>query len=309
MIVRNWGQQMLLNIFQPSDLAEELTLLHKAGLPRGHSTGWKVIDEFYTVAPGYWTVITGIPAHGKSTWMDGLMLNLIRQGWKFIVYSPENQPHAMHLAHLIEKYTERPFRKGYHNALEPSDLAEAVCALDDSIRLLAFDGGANFPSMNALQFTAHEILQDWDTGPVGIVIDPWNELDHTPLAGLNETQMINHELMIWRQWIRDHGKQVHGFIIAHPQKPQRGKNGTLNAVGLYDINGSAAWYNKSDMGIIVRRTDEEGVTEIDVEKCRFRHIGKKGTALLRFNSGTGNYYDIERLGGGYGSRDQIGDPF
>src|SRR5258708_2802118 len=183
--VRNWGQAML-NIYQPSDLAEELTLLHKDGLPRGHSTGWAGVDEFYSVSPGFWTVITGIPSHGKSTWMDCLMLNLVRQGWKFIIYSPENQPHAMHLAHLIEKYTERPFRHGYYVCLEPSDIAEAIDALDNSIRLLAFDGGAAFPTMNTIKVTPHEILEDWDGGPVGIVIDPWNELDHTPVAGLNE---------------------------------------------------------------------------------------------------------------------------
>lgn len=299
----------MLQIISISDLAEEITTLHQQGLPRGYSTGWLGMDEFYTVAPGFWTVITGIPSHGKSTWMDCLMLNLIRQGWKFIVYSPENQPHALHAAHLIEKYTERPFRHGYHNALMPADIAEAVSALDDSIRLLAFDGGAAFPSMNTIMFTSHEILEDWTDGPVGIVVDPWNELDHTPVAGLNETQMINHELMLWRQWIRDHGTQVHGFIIAHPQKPQRGKNGTLNPVGLYDINGSAAWYNKADVGIIVRRTEDEFVTEIDIEKCRFRHIGKKGSSFLTFNPGTCTYREADIRGGSYREFDQESDPF
>ncbi|MHB8272766.1 hypothetical protein [Bradyrhizobium sp.] len=299
----------MLRIITLSDLAEEITTLHQTGLPRGYSTGWPSIDELYTVAPGFWTVITGIPSHGKSTWMDCLMLNLIRQGWKFIVYSPENQPHALHAAHLIEKFSERPFRHGYYNALEPTDIAEAVCTLDGSIRLLAFDGGAAFPSLNTVMFTAHEIMEEWTDGPIGIVVDPWNELDHAPIAGLSETQMINHELMLWRQWIRDHGKQAHGFIIAHPQKPQRGKNGTLSDVGLYDINGSAAWYNKSDVGVIVRRKEEEFVTEVDVEKCRFRHLGKKGSAFLTFNPGTGTYREADIRGGSYREFNSSGDPF
>ena len=290
-------------------MAEELTVLHKAGLPRGYSTGWPLIDQFYTIAPGFWTVITGIPSHGKSAWVDNVMLNLISQGWKFIIYSPENQPHALHLAHLIEKFTKRPFRHGYHNRLEPVDIAEAVGTLDESIRILAFDGGAAFPSINTVMFTAHEILDEWNEGPVGVIVDPWNELDHAPLAGLTETQMINHELMVWRQWIRDHGKQVHGFIIAHPQKPSRGRNGEFTRIGLYDINGSAAWYNKSDGGVIIRRTTDEFITEIEVEKCRFRHLGKKGSAFLRFNPGTQTYEDAEMRGGSYRSIDQDGDSF
>lgn len=308
---RNQGKFVtMLNIISLSDLAEELTALHRDGMPSGYSTGWASVDQFYTVAPGFWTVITGVPSHGKSTWMDCLMLNLIRQGWRFIVYSPENQPHALHLAHLIEKYTERPFGKKYNNALQPADIAEAMSDLDASIKLLAFDGGAAFPTLQTVMFTAHEILSgDWDgDGPVGIVVDPWNELDHNPIAGLNETQMINHELMFWRQWIRDH-KQVHGFVIAHPQKPGRDKKGNINPVGLYDINGSAAWYNKSDAGIIIRRKDEEDVTEIEIEKCRFRHHGKKGSTLLTFERGTQTYHESDCRGGSYRSFDNPGDPF
>jgi twinkle protein len=302
----------MLRIISPSDLSEEVTALHQSGLPGGYSTGWPCVDDFYTLAPGFWTVITGVPSHGKSTWLDNLMLNLIRQGWKFIVYSPENQPHALHVAHLIEKLTKRPFRRGYHNCLEPCDLAEAMGTLDESVKMLAFDGGAAFPSMNTIQFTAHEIISTcdgWDEGPIGLIVDPWNELDHTPVAGLNETQMINHELMIWRQWIRDHGTQVHGFIVAHPQKPGRDKKGNINPVGLYDINGSAAWYNKADMGVIVRRKEDEDVTEIEIEKCRFRHLGKKGIALLDFESGTGTYHGSQYRGGSYRSFDKPGDDF
>lgn len=305
------GLVTMLNIISLSDLAEELTVLHRDGMPGGSSTGWRSLDQYYTVAPGFWTVITGIPSHGKSTWMDCLMLNLIRQGWRFIVYSPENQPHALHLAHLIEKYTKRPFRRQYNDHLQAADIAEAVSDLDTSIKLLAFDGGASFPTLQTVMFTSHEILEgEFDgPGPVGIVVDPWNELDHNPLPGLNETQMVNHELMFWRQWIRDH-KNVHGFIIAHPQKPGRDKKGKINPVGLYDINGSAGWYNKADSGIIVRRKDdEEDVTEIEVEKCRFRHIGKKGSTLLTFERGTGTYRESGYRGGSYREYDEAGDPF
>jgi twinkle protein len=282
----------MLNILQPSDLTEELTTLYRDGLQPGDSLGWDCTDEFYTISPGFWTVITGIPSHGKSAWMDCVMVNMMRNGWKFICYSPESQPASLHLSQLLEKHLGRPFRRGYNRRMEPDDIALAMSELEPNLRLLRHDGGLGFPTLNTVMFTVQEILQmeRWEDAKIGVVVDPWNNLDHTPKPGLNETQMTAYELMTWREWIRTHGKQVHGFIIAHPQKPQRDRNGDYRDVGLYDINGSAHWYNQSDGGIIVRRR-EDGETVIDIEKCRWKHLGRKGTAYLRFNSGTGCFHE------------------
>ena len=86
---------------------------------------------------------------------------------------------------------------------------------------------------------------------------------------------------------------------------QRGKDGDFKDVTLYDISGSSAWKNKCDFGIIIRR--REDVTVIDVEKCRWRHLGKVGTAFLTFNPGMNIYYDQEQRNRGYGSDDEDND--
>jgi len=283
----------MLKIIEASDLTQELQALYDGGLAPGESTGWHSLDEFYTVQEGFWTVVTGVPSHGKSTWIDNLMLNLIREEktWRFLVYSPENQPVALHMALLVEKLWRRPFRAGYNNRILPDELLRAVNVISNRIKILQWDRDASFPNIFGLMEACNQQIADWhEKGyKVGIIIDPWNELDHSPLAGQNETQWTNHELMCFRQWVRD--MQVHGWIVAHPQKPQRTKDGKQARPTLYDINGSAAWYNKADMGIIVHRRDEDE-TEIEVGKCRFKHLGKKGSTYLRFNAGTGSYYDI-----------------
>lgn len=282
----------MLQIVTPSDLSPELTALYQSGLPAGTRTGWDSLDTLYTVSPGYWTVVTGIPSHGKSTWVDNLVLNLIRRGWKAIIYSPEQQPVELHMSLMVEKWLNRPFRYGYNARIDPSGLAEAVDALDGSLRILRHDGGAIWPSMNSYQLAVDEIVHGaWkDEQKIVCVLDPWNELDHAPVSGMNETQMTNHELMLYRMWIRN-SKRLHGVIVTHPAKPQKDKNGNWKDVGLYDINGSAAWKNKCDHGIIVIRREEH--TEVNVEKCRFRHLGKQGIAQLDFYSGTGVYRDPE----------------
>lgn len=78
-------------------------------MPRGADTGWPLLDRHYSVRPGEWTLVTGIPGHGKSEFLDAMTINLAaRHGWRFGIFSPENQPFSLHLAKLAEKYTGNP---------------------------------------------------------------------------------------------------------------------------------------------------------------------------------------------------------
>lgn len=281
----------MLEIVSAMNFRDEIQTLYTQGLRAGTPTEWETLNPFYTIETGFWTVVTGIPSHGKSTWLDCLMLHLMKYKWNFIIYSPENQPSGLHVAQLAEKLANKPFREGYANRLTEADVAKAIAWLDPRLRILRMAADAPVvPDINGILYACQEIIAaEWgNSQKVGIIIDPWNEMDHTPMAGLNETQMTNHELMFFRHWIRTHN--THGWIVAHPQKPQRDKDGRIKNVGLYDINGSAAYYNKCDHGIIVRRL-EDGRTEIEVEKCRFRHLGQKGSVILRYNSGTQTFQD------------------
>src|SRR5690242_3444742 len=97
----------------PSQLLEKTVGLYKTGLSPGCSTGWQTLDEYYTVVAGQWTLVTGIPGHGKSEFLDHLLINLAkRDDWRFAVYSPENTPKELHLSKLLEKWQGKPFRLG-----------------------------------------------------------------------------------------------------------------------------------------------------------------------------------------------------
>lgn len=292
----------MIELLRPLVLAEEVTALYSTGLPAGTRSGWPSLDTHCTFAPGYWTVITGIPSHGKSTWLDNLMVNLMRSGWKFIVYSPEQQPTGLHLSNLCEILSGLSFRYGTANRMNAGQLAKAMNWLDEKILFMRRpeeDKSFVGLDLNAVLFGAQDAIEKmWPDHPkVGLIIDPWNELDHSPLHGMNETQYINHELMVYRNSIRMM-KRVHGFIVAHPAKPQKDKDGNYKPVTLYDINGSAAWKNKCDIGIIVRREDNDDPrlvrTMIEVEKVRMRHHGKPGFTYLKFNSGTNTFWDQNR---------------
>jgi F0F1-type ATP synthase alpha subunit len=50
-----------------ADISRRVWSLYRAGgLPAGASTGWKSLDELYSVGLGQWTLVTGTPGSGKS---------------------------------------------------------------------------------------------------------------------------------------------------------------------------------------------------------------------------------------------------
>jgi twinkle protein len=127
----------------------------------------------------------------------------------------------------------------------------------------------------------------------GLVIDPWNELEHDVPHGGTETVYIGNVLKKVRQFARRHG--VHVWIVAHPQKLFREKTtGQYPVPTLYDISGSANWRNKADNGICVWRdfSEQNAPVEIHVQKVRFRQIGRVGMAKLNYEPATQTYAEL-----------------
>jgi twinkle protein len=127
-------------ILEVADVAADVMLLYDQGLPRGVSTGLPSIDPYYTVKPGELSLVTGIPSHGKSEWLDWLMVQLAKlQGWVFAVCSPENLPLARHISKLAEKHVGLPFRAGANERMTSTTLAQALQWVHDYFVFIAPD--------------------------------------------------------------------------------------------------------------------------------------------------------------------------
>lgn len=269
----------------PMLLLAELHDFHEKGLPRGVSTGWKSLDPYYTVRTGEWSLVTGIPGHGKSEWLDDLMIHLAtKHGFIFRIFSPENQPHALHAAKLIEKYTGKPFDRGPTERLTFDEVTKATEWLNNHFRFVKPEND---------DFTLQSILEECGDERVsvkkGVVIDPWNELDHRRPSNFSETEYISSSLSTMRQWARDW--DTHVWLVAHPTKLQKDAKGNYPVPTPYDVSGSAHWRNKADNCIAIWRDvmGESSDVEIHIQKVRFKTVGKPGKAVLRYNRVTGQY--------------------
>lgn len=276
-------------IFSVGDLSRHVLRLYEQGEQGGDKPGWKEVDELYTVRPGEFTVVTGIPGHGKSEWLDATMLNLTSLGWSFAIFSPENQPLARHVAKLAEKYIGKPFYGGVRYKMNQTELINAQAALHNHFQfILPPDDQITVDGILSLARTT--ILRK---GVKGIVIDPWNEIDHSRPANLSETEYISATLSKIRRFAREFS--VHIWIVAHPAKLRKEKDDSGKMVypvpTPYDISGSAHWRNKADNAVTVYRVTGSDLVEIHVQKIRFKECGKIGMATIRYEWETGRYLD------------------
>lgn len=270
-------------IFRPRDLRDELLELYRQGRQAGVSTGWEQLTELYTVKKQQFTVLTGIPGSGKSAMLDALLVNLaLLHGWKFAVCSLETQPLQVHMSMIAEIYLGEPFNAGPTPRMSEASLEKALNWIDKHFIFVLPD------EKNRTLEGVIDLVSELDVE--GVVIDPWNELEHRRPMNMSETEYVSHALSRMRHHARLF--EQHWWLVAHPTKLQKDKSsGKYLVPTLYDISGSAHFRNKADFGLVAWRDAEnpEGPTTIYVQKVRFRWCGKIGQCDLYFDKVTGRY--------------------
>lgn len=289
-LIENAESYPIEGLLRFSEFEREICDIYENGYKQGESTGWLDIDEYYTVRRGELTIITGVPSHGKSSWLDHLLINLANmKNWRFAIFSPENYPIERHFASLAEKIIKKPFNRGYSERMSKEDLEMAIDWIDKMFYPLA--PNENDYSLDTILSLARAAVCRY--GVNGVVLDPWNEIDHLRPIGMSETEYISLSLTKIRRFARIN--DVHFWVVAHPTKLYRDKDGNYPVPNLYDISGSAHWRNKTDNGLVIWRDMESQIDEIElhVQKIRFREIGKTGKAKLRYDRMTGCFSDTK----------------
>jgi twinkle protein len=274
-------------IVSNEDLAADVMNYYENGYPQGTKTGIEGFDEYLQLMPGQFTTVTGAPGHGKSEWVDNMVAHTaVKSGWKWAVCSFENVPAALHATKIAEKIGGKAFdfRRDPQNRLAPSDMG----------MILSFIG-SNFAFINtsSADITLDGILAK--TGELvarkginGLLIDPWNYIEHKIPNGMPETLYISECLTKLKHAAMKLG--IHIILIAHPaklQKPLGQKKYEIPT--MYSISGSAHFNNKTDNGLTVYRDFETGIVQIHVQKVRYSWLGKIGCIEYNYNTYTRQY--------------------
>lgn len=273
-------------------LTPELMQLYDEGISHGAHPGWDTLAPHFTLRPGHLTVVTGSPSYGKSQWVSALMLNMAKNhGWRWMVFSPENYPVSEYVSMLLEQVTGNAFFASTYGRMTKPDIWEAQEWLDEHI--YPVDAQDDTPTVEWLVALAKIHVQRY--GIHGLIIDPWNEVEHQRNGRQPETEYIGEMLQRLRRFGRQHG--LHVIVVAHPTKLKKAEGGDYDGMyppaTAYDISGSANWYNKPDMIVSVWRNVRDGTsdTQIHVMKVRRKYDGFPGVVTLTFDRHSGRYYD------------------
>ena len=91
-------------------------------------------------------------------------------------------------------------------------------------------------------------------------------------------------------------------MVAHPTKLQVDeKTGLQRVPTMYDISGSANWFNVPESGIVVYRhyskdKKETLWTDVYVQKMKFDFLGKTGHCKFKFNVASQIFEPFESTG-------------
>jgi twinkle protein len=130
------------------------------------STGWWTIDRHLRLFVGEFMIVTGIPGHGKSTWVLNLLSNLAAlHDWRTAVFSPE-MPTVPHLRDKLRR-------------IRGGSTLEADTFIDEYFRFIDTDPTGredlDFDLDWIIDKATDAVLRD---GIRVLVIDPWNEVEH-----------------------------------------------------------------------------------------------------------------------------------
>mgnify|MGYP003636295203 FL=1 len=254
---------------------------------KAFSTGFKELDKIYKVMPSTFNLITGIPNHGKSNFLDQILLNLAEnENWNFAVFSPEHST-PNHIRRLLEKRCRKPFDIGLHARLTQEELNSGVEFLDNHFRFI--ENTEEIPDIEFILSKAKVAKQRF--GIKGLVIDPFNQISPNRDYTKREDEHIRDIIAKCQQFARNH--EIVVWMVAHPHKLQRNDSGVVPPPDLYQVSGSAHWANMSDAAIVVHRDFEDNSTKIITRKIREQGLyGQIGQTFFTFDNATKVYKEV-----------------
>lgn len=250
---------------------------------KNYSIGLPNADNYFKMELGQWSVVTGIPNSGKSDVIDQICCNMaLKYDMRCAMFAPESFPYEGHIKRIANKLNQTNCNN--------DQLNQTKDFIQDHFYWVKIDL-ENLTLKGILNAFRDLVFQK---GINVCVIDPWNMLDHSAQRDHSYIGRLLSEITQFCQQTN-----THLFLVAHPRKIES-ENGRYKKPTLYDISGSADFFNKAYNGLIVYRCIGErtkynsDVVKIYIEKVKRKENGQLGDFDLApdFQNG-GIYKDVD----------------
>jgi len=236
------------------------------GFKPGFQIGLPNFDRIFSTYTGQFITVTGIPSSGKSDFVDQMVVGYNKlYGWRTGFASPENAPNYLHAHKLMRKvWGDMPQR----DDIGGSKWDEVANHVND-----------NFFFIDMEKYTLESVLRKGAElvkrkGIKCLVIDPFNKVRDKNASSID----VNIYTMEYLTKIETFAKKydVLVFIVAHPTKMYKDKDGKIEEPNMYNIKGGGEWYDASYHGILVHRDYILKNTKVKVLKVKFQNLGENG---------------------------------
>ena len=265
------------------DLENDLLDFVHNGFKPGYQVGLPNFDKIFSTYTSQFITVTGIPSSGKSDFVDQMCVGYNRNyGWKTAFASPENKPNYIHAHKLIRKTWEGMPTK---DDVGTSKWKQVTDHVNDNYFFIDMD-----------RYTLDEVLKKGGElvkrkGIKCLVIDPYNKVRDVNC----KTEDVNRYTMEYLTKIEVFAKKydVLVFIVAHPTKMYKDKDGQIEEPTMYNIKGGGEWYDASYHGILVHRDYEAKTVKAKVLKVKFQNLGENGAeAHFTWEPKSGSYIPL-----------------
>lgn len=234
---------------------------------------------------GDFSVITGTPGFGKTSFANDLFCGIAYENNLTIAWASfEQEPQRDHRRNLRSWFSGR-------REVDLSDgEREAADRWIDQQHIFIVPNEDEDTTLEWLLGKMELAVARY--GARIVIIDPWNEIEHDRAPGETETEYIGRAIRTLKRFAK--AFRVHICVIAHPTKSVKDGDGNYKMPTLYDIAGSANFYNKADLGVIVHRENKDD-TVIKVQKSRYHEvIGVPGEVRMQFSRDERRFVETER---------------
>ena len=254
------------NVTTFKDIEDEITDFVRNGFKKGYQVGLNNFDEIFSTYTGQFITVTGIPSSGKSDFVDQMVVGYNNNyAWKTAFASPENAPTYLHAHKLMRKtWQGMPSSKDIHG---------------DKWNRVANHVNDNYFFIDMERYTLESVLRKGAElvkrkGIKCLVIDPFNKIRDVD----SKTEDVNRYTMEYLTKIETFAKKydVLVFVVAHPTKMYKDKEGKMEEPTMYNIKGGGEWYDASYHGILVHRDYEEKTVKAKILKVKFQNLGENG---------------------------------
>ncbi len=254
------------NVTTFKDIEGEITDFVQHGFKPGYQIGLDNFDRIFSTYTGQFITVTGIPSSGKSDFVDQMVIGYnLNYKWKTAFASPENAPTYLHAHKLMRKVWQGMPTPGDINGKKWNEVADHV--------------NDNFFFIDMERYTLESVLRKGAElvkrkGIKCLVIDPFNKIRDID----SHTDDVNRYTMEYLTKIETFAKKfdVLVFIVAHPTKMYKDKDGKIEEPNMYNIKGGGEWYDASYHGILVHRDYEAKTVKAKVLKVKFQNLGENG---------------------------------